>query len=80
MGGEAVHYYDIYGGSVKKGRAIVQEFGNVGGAAAFYLSKMGAKVVGGYRPFGEVINQDGFSLEINEMFSAKEGQLSLSMT
>jgi hypothetical protein len=27
-----------------------------------------------------VINQDGFSLEINEMFSAKEGQLSLSMT
>ena len=44
---EAVkQYYNIYGGSVEGKRAVVQGFGNVGAAAAFYLSQMGAKVVG----------------------------------
>jgi len=43
---EAVsQYYRIYGGSVVGKRAIVQGFGNVGSAAAYYLAKMGAKVV-----------------------------------
>jgi glutamate dehydrogenase/leucine dehydrogenase len=37
---EAVrHYYTIYGGDVKGKKAIVQGFGNVGSAAAFYLAK-----------------------------------------
>lgn len=72
---EAVrHYYDIYGGSVAGKRAIVQGFGNVGGAAAFYLAKMGAKVVGIIDRLGGVINQDGFSQEeINKMFLQKKG-------
>jgi glutamate dehydrogenase/leucine dehydrogenase len=40
---EAVrHYYETYGGDVKE-KAIVQGFGNVGSAAAFYLAEMGAK-------------------------------------
>ena len=44
---EAVHhYYNIYGGDIKGKRAVVQGFGNVGSAAAYYLSQMGAKVVG----------------------------------
>jgi hypothetical protein len=44
---EAVrHYYDIYGGSVVGKKAVVQGFGNVGSAAAFYLAGMGAKIVG----------------------------------
>ncbi|MBQ0741632.1 amino acid dehydrogenase, partial [Aquimarina celericrescens] len=44
---EAVrHYYTIYGGDVKGKRAVVQGFGNVGSAAAYYLSEMGVKVVG----------------------------------
>ena len=44
---EAVrHYYGIYGGTVKGKRTVVQGFGNVGSAAAFYLSQMGAKIVG----------------------------------
>ena len=43
---EAVrHYYAIYGGEVKGKRAIVQGFGNVGSAAAYYLSQKGAKKV-----------------------------------
>jgi glutamate dehydrogenase/leucine dehydrogenase len=42
---EAVrHYYETYGGDVKGKKAIVQGFGNVGSAAAFYLAEMGAKL------------------------------------
>ena len=41
---EAVrNYYTIYGGDVKGKKAIVQGFGNVGSAAAFYLAEIVAK-------------------------------------
>lgn len=72
---EAVrHYYDIYGGNVQGKKAIVQGFGNVGSAAAYYLAQMGAKVVGIIDRVGGVINEDGFTFdEIREMFLNKEG-------
>jgi glutamate dehydrogenase/leucine dehydrogenase len=72
---EAVrHYYDIYGGSVVGKRAIVQGFGNVGASAAYYLSHMGAKIVGIIDRLGGVINEDGFTLEeVKEMFLQKKG-------
>ncbi|MBL7560112.1 amino acid dehydrogenase [Olleya sp. YSTF-M6] len=72
---EAVkHYYDIYGGSVKGKRAVVQGFGNVGSAAAYYLAQMGAKVVGIIDISGGVINEDGFSFEdIKDFFLTKNG-------
>lgn len=72
---EAVrHYYDIYGGNVKGKRAIVQGFGNVGAAAAYYLAQMGAKVVGIIDRVGGVINKDGFSFEeIKDLFLTKDG-------
>ena len=72
---EAVrHYYEIYGGTVVGKRAIVQGFGNVGSAAAFYLSKMGAKIVGIIDRSGGVINEKGFSFEeINNLFLNKDG-------
>ena len=72
---EAVHhYYDIYGGSIKGKRAIVQGFGNVGAAAAYYLSQMGAKVVGIIDRAGGIINEDGFSFEeIQQLFLHKDG-------
>ena len=72
---EAVrHYYDIYGGSVKGKRAVVQGFGNVGSAAAYYLAEMGAKVVGIIDRDGGVINEDGFSFEeIKNYFLSKDG-------
>jgi glutamate dehydrogenase/leucine dehydrogenase len=42
---EAVrHYYETYGGDVKGKKAIVQGFGNVGSAAAFYLAEMVQKL------------------------------------
>ena len=72
---EAVrHYYDIYGGSVKGKRAVVQGFGNVGSAAAYYLAQMGAKVVGIIDISGGVINEEGFSFEeIKDFFLTKNG-------
>ncbi len=61
---EAVrHYYDIFGGNVMGKRAVVQGFGNVGGAAAFYLAQMGARIVGILDRTGGVIKEDGFSFE-----------------
>jgi len=72
---EAVkHYYDVYGGTIKGKRAIVQGFGNVGSAAAFYLAQMGAKIVGIIDISGGVINEDGFSFEdITNFFLRKKG-------
>jgi glutamate dehydrogenase/leucine dehydrogenase len=61
---EAVrHYYDIFGGNVMGKKAVVQGFGNVGGAAAFYLAQMGARIVGILDRTGGVIKEDGFSFE-----------------
>lgn len=72
---EAVrHYYDIYDGSVKGKRAVIQGFGNVGAAAAFYLAQMGAKVVGIIDIVGGLINEDGFSFEeIRDLYLNKSG-------
>ena len=72
---EAVkHYYDIYGGSIEDKRAVVQGFGNVGAAAAFYLAKMGARVVGIIDVAGGLINEDGFTFEeITNLFLEKTG-------
>ncbi|SFR55453.1 Glutamate dehydrogenase/leucine dehydrogenase [Robiginitalea myxolifaciens] len=72
---EAVkHYYDVHGASVEGKRAIVQGFGNVGSAAAFFLSKMGARVVGIIDRAGGVIKEEGFSYdEIVELFRKKKG-------
>lgn len=72
---EAVrHYYEIYGGSVVGKKAVIQGFGNVGSAAAFYLADMGAKVVGIIDREGGVININGFTFEeIKRMFLNKDG-------
>ena len=74
---EAVrHYYDIYGGNINGKRAIVQGFGNVGSAAAYYLTLLGARVVGIVDRHGGVINEDGFSLdEVRTMFLNKRGNM-----
>ena len=70
----AKQYYNIYGGSIKGKRAVIQGFGNVGAAAAFYLSQMGAKVVGIIDMAGGLINEDGFTFsDINNLFLAKKG-------
>lgn len=72
---EAVkHYYEIQGTSIIGKRAIVQGFGNVGAAAVFYLSQMGAKVVGIIDKNGGVIKEEGYSFEeVTKMYLNKKG-------
>lgn len=72
---EAVkHFYNIYGGDVLGKKAIVQGFGNVGSAAAFYLAEMGAKIIGIIDRDGGVINENGFTFdEIKTLFLNKNG-------
>ena len=72
---EAVkHFYEIYNGNVVGKRAVVQGFGNVGAAAAFYLSQMGVKIVGIIDIVGGLINEEGFTFEeITELYLNKEG-------
>ncbi|MFT5667490.1 MAG: glutamate dehydrogenase/leucine dehydrogenase [Vicingaceae bacterium] len=68
------HYYSIYGGELKGKRVIVQGWGNVGAAGAYYLAQSGAKIVGIIDREGGLINEEGFSFEaIKELFLLKEG-------
>jgi glutamate dehydrogenase/leucine dehydrogenase len=68
------HYYGIYGGNVKDKRVIVQGWGNVGSAAAYYLAQSGAKIVGIIDRVGGLINPEGFSFaEIKDLYNRKTG-------
>lgn len=72
---EAVkHYYNIYGGDVNGKKVIVQGWGNVGAAAAYYMANMGAKVVGIIDREGGFIKEDGLNLEeVKSLFLNKDG-------
>lgn len=73
------HFYDIYGGSVSGKRVIIQGWGNVAAAAAFYLAQAGAKVVGIIDRVGGLVNEEGFSFEeITELYNAKTGNYLVS--
>ena len=67
-----IHYYNIYGGTIKGKRVIIQGWGNVAATAAYYLAKEGAKIVGIIDKIGGLIKQDGFSFdEIKELFERR---------
>lgn len=69
-----IHYYNIWGGEIAGKRVIVQGWGNVASAAAFYLSQAGAKVVGIIDRVGGLIKEEGFSFEeIRDLFNGKNG-------
>lgn len=68
------HYYHLWGGDIKGKKVIVQGWGNVGAAAAYYVSAQGAKVVGIIDRNGGLINETGFHLgEIRDMFIHRDG-------
>jgi glutamate dehydrogenase/leucine dehydrogenase len=68
------HFYNIYGGTVKDKRVIIQGWGNVGAAAAYYLTQAGAKIVGIIDRAGGLIDVDGMSLDrVADLFFAKRG-------
>ena len=67
------HYYQIWGGNIKNKKVLIQGWGNVGSSAAYYLSKIGAKIVGIIDKGGGLINENGFSFdEVKTMFLNKE--------
>lgn len=68
------HYYDVYGGQIAGKRAIIQGWGNVAAAAAYYQAQLGVKVVGIIDREGGLINPNGYSFEeITELFNKKAG-------
>ena len=68
------HYYSIWGGSVEGKKVIVQGWGNVGSAGAYYLAQQGAKIVGIIDRVGGLIKEDGFTFEeIKQLFLTKNG-------
>ena len=68
------HYYSLWGGSVAGKKVIVQGWGNVGSAGAYYLAQQGAKVVGIIDRVGGLINENGFTFEeIRDLYLNKNG-------
>jgi glutamate dehydrogenase/leucine dehydrogenase len=68
------HYYSIWGGELKGKKVIVQGWGNVGSAAAYYLAQNGAKIVGIIDRVGGVISENGLSFEeVKSLFLNKNG-------
>ncbi|MDZ4756921.1 MAG: Glu/Leu/Phe/Val dehydrogenase dimerization domain-containing protein [Bacteroidota bacterium] len=67
------HYYNIWGGSIVGKNAVVQGWGNVGAAAAWYLAKMGASIVGIIDRSGGIIERKGLSFEqVGKLFHDKQ--------
>lgn len=68
------HFYHLYGGVLNYKTAIIQGFGNVAAAAAYYLAKNGVKIVGIIDRVGGLIKQEGFTFdEIKELFATRDG-------
>lgn len=75
------HYYSIWGTSTGSSsqplegkRVIVQGWGNVASAGAYYLAQQGAKIVGIIDRVGGLIKEDGFTFEeIRDLFLTKNG-------
>jgi glutamate dehydrogenase/leucine dehydrogenase len=68
------HYYDVWSGNVKGKRVIIQGWGNVASAAAYYLSQMGARITAIIDREGGLVNPEGYSFEeITTLFNNKQG-------
>jgi glutamate dehydrogenase/leucine dehydrogenase len=68
------HFYDIYGGAIEGKKVIIQGWGNVGSAAAYYVTQAGAKVVGIIDRAGGIISTDGLDMAaVSELFFTKKG-------
>jgi len=69
-----LHFYNIFGRDVNGKRVIIQGWGNVAGAAAYYLAQAGAIVVGIIDKVGGVINKKGFTFdEIKSLVENRSG-------
>ncbi|TDO19265.1 Glu/Leu/Phe/Val dehydrogenase dimerization domain-containing protein [Pedobacter duraquae] len=68
------HFYNIWGGSIKGKRAVIQGWGNVAAAAGYYLTQRGVQVIGIIDRVGGLIKPEGFSMEeIIALFNNRNG-------
>jgi glutamate dehydrogenase/leucine dehydrogenase len=68
------HFYSIHGDSLKGKRVIIQGWGNVASAAAYYLAQEGAVIVGIIDRVGGLMKSEGFTFEeITDLFNNKTG-------
>lgn len=68
------HYYNIWGGSLKGKKVLVQGWGNVASAGAYYLAQAGALIVGIIDRVGGLIKSEGFTFEeIKSLYLNKNG-------
>jgi len=69
------HFYDIYKQEHLEGkRVIIQGWGNVAGAAAYYLAQQGAKIVGIIDKDGGLISETGLATdEIKHLLETRNG-------
>ncbi len=71
-----IHYYGTYADAqdVRGKGVIVQGWGNVGSAAAYYLAQAGARIVGIIDRDGGLMNPGGFTAEeVRQLFVGKSG-------
>ena len=68
------HYYNIWGGTLKGKKVIVQGWGNVASAGAYYLAQEGVLIVGIIDRVGGLIKAEGFTFEeIKSLYLNKTG-------
>lgn len=68
------HYYELWDGEMHGKRAIIQGWGNVASAAAYYLAQSGVKIVGIIDRHAGLMDEDGFTFdEIRQLFMLKKG-------
>ncbi len=69
------HYYSLFRNETLQGKtAIVQGWGNVAAAAAYYLSQQGVKIIAIKDRQGGLINEKGFGFdEVKNLFLNREG-------
>lgn len=68
------HYFDLWGGGIEGKKVIVQGWGNVGAAAAYYAVQSGAKLVGIIDRVGGIIREEGIPMEeVRTLFIDRDG-------
>ena len=58
-----IHHYNIFNENIKAKKVIIQGWGNVAGAACYYLAQAGAIIVGIIDKNGGIINTEGYKFE-----------------
>lgn len=69
-----IHYYKMQGEPILGKKAIIQGWGNVAAAAAYYLAQQGVLITGIVDREGGLINPSGYTYEeVKSLFLAKQG-------